>query len=167
MLPYGGTPIRDQLAAEGRLKGDVVRPDYDFLDLRLNEYHRRLDEAVSHWVHGDGASFQLNTAMHELAVMRRLVGDLDGIDLYEAALRRLTAESNEGLFRFVEETSIRFEAGDDTMLPPNAVHATCLEIVRRMLTLRNAFVEANKQRLVGALVHRDTLVGPITAPQRF
>jgi anaerobic magnesium-protoporphyrin IX monomethyl ester cyclase len=167
MLPYGGTPIRDQLAAEGRLKGDVVRPDYDFLDLRLNEYHRRLDEAVSHWVHGDGASFQLNTAMHELAVMRRLVGDLDGIDLYEAALRRLTAESNEGLFRFVEETSIRFEAGDDTMLRPNAVHATCLEIVRRMLKLRNAFVEANKQRLIGALVHRDALLGPITAPQRF
>jgi radical SAM superfamily enzyme YgiQ (UPF0313 family) len=167
MLPYGGTPIRDQLAAEGRLRGDVVRPDYDFLDLRLNEYHRRLDEAVSHWVHGDGASFQLNMAWHEVAVMRRLVGTLDGIDLYEEALRRLTAESNEGLFRFVEETSTRFEAGDDAMLQPNAVRATCLEIVDRMLGLRNAFVEANKQHLIGALVARDKMVGPITAPQRF
>jgi len=167
MLPYGGTPIRDQLAAEGRLRGDVVRPDYDFLDLRLNEYHRRLDEAVSHWVHGDGASFQLNAALHELAVMRRLVGELDGIDLYEDALRRLTAESNEGLFRFVEETSARFEIGDDSMLHPNAVRATCLELVERMLGLRNAFVEANKPHLVGALVARDRLIGPVTAPQRF
>src|SRR4051794_23730053 len=50
MLPYGGTPIRDTLRAEGRLRGDVTRPDYDFLDLRLNEYHRRLDEAGGGWV---------------------------------------------------------------------------------------------------------------------
>jgi len=137
------------------------------LDLRLNEYHRRLDEAVSHWVHGDGASFQLNMAWHEVAVMSRLVGGLDGRDLYEDALRRLTAESNEGLFRFVEETSSRFEAGDDSMLHPNAVRARCLGIVARMLDLRNAFVEANKKHLIGALVARDKMVGPITAPQRF
>ena len=29
MLPYGGTPIRDQLAQEGRLRGDLTHPDYD------------------------------------------------------------------------------------------------------------------------------------------
>jgi radical SAM superfamily enzyme YgiQ (UPF0313 family) len=167
MLPYGGTPVRDQLAGEGRLKGDVVRPDYDFLDLRLNEYHRRLDEAVSHWVHGDGASHQLNMAQHELAIVRRLVGELDGIDAYEAALRRLTAESNEGLFRFVEESSTRFEQGDDSMLYPDAVHSICLEIVGRMLELRNAFVEANRASLLGAARARSSIGGPITAPQRF
>jgi radical SAM superfamily enzyme YgiQ (UPF0313 family) len=167
MLPYGGTPVRDQLAAEGRLRGDVVQPDYDFLDPRLNEYHRRLDEAVGHWVHGDGASFQLNMVLHELAVMRRLVGELDGIDMYEAALRSLTAESNEGLFRFVEESSVRFEAGDDSMLQPDAVHGTCLDLVGRMLGLRNTFVEANRPHLIGALEGREKLRGPITAPQRF
>jgi len=32
MLPYGGTPIRDQLEKEGRLRGDLTRPDYVFLD---------------------------------------------------------------------------------------------------------------------------------------
>jgi hypothetical protein len=32
MLPYGGTPIRDRLAKEGRLRGDLTRPDYDFLE---------------------------------------------------------------------------------------------------------------------------------------
>jgi anaerobic magnesium-protoporphyrin IX monomethyl ester cyclase len=31
MLPYGGTPIRDQLQLEGRLRGNVTHPDYDFL----------------------------------------------------------------------------------------------------------------------------------------
>ena len=41
MLPYGGTPIRDLLRDEGRLRSDLTRPDYDFLDLRLNDYHQR------------------------------------------------------------------------------------------------------------------------------
>ena len=31
MLPYDGTAIKDQLSLEGRLKGDVIDPDYDFL----------------------------------------------------------------------------------------------------------------------------------------
>src|SRR4029077_18998938 len=39
MLPYGGTPIRDLLQKEGRLRGDLTHPDYEFLDVRLNEYH--------------------------------------------------------------------------------------------------------------------------------
>jgi hypothetical protein len=37
MLPYGGTPIRDQLQKEGRLRGDITRPDYVFLDPRIND----------------------------------------------------------------------------------------------------------------------------------
>jgi anaerobic magnesium-protoporphyrin IX monomethyl ester cyclase len=35
MLPYGGTPIRDRLQREGRLRGDLTHPDYVFLDLRI------------------------------------------------------------------------------------------------------------------------------------
>jgi radical SAM superfamily enzyme YgiQ (UPF0313 family) len=167
MLPYGGTPIRDQLAAEGRLRGDVVRPDYDFLDLRLNEYHRLLDDAVSYWVHGDGASYQLNGALHEYYVAQRLVGDLDGVDEYAESLRALIARSNEGLFRFVEESSVAFERGDDFPLDAQAVRRRCVRIVMEMLDLRNTFVEANKDRLVHALMARDSLRTPILTPQRF
>ena len=35
MVPYDGTPIKDQLAAQGRLRGNVCNPDYDFLDPRI------------------------------------------------------------------------------------------------------------------------------------
>ncbi len=38
MLPYGGTPVEKQLKAEGRLKGSVLKPDYDFKDPLLNWY---------------------------------------------------------------------------------------------------------------------------------
>jgi radical SAM superfamily enzyme YgiQ (UPF0313 family) len=43
MLAYGGKPIRARLAEEGRLRGDVTRPDYDFLDPRLDDFHRLLE----------------------------------------------------------------------------------------------------------------------------
>lgn len=39
MLPYGGTPVRDRLIKENRLKGSEYEPDYDFLDERLNAFY--------------------------------------------------------------------------------------------------------------------------------
>ena len=39
MLPYDGTPIKDELVRTGRLRGDVCNPDYDFLDPRLAEFY--------------------------------------------------------------------------------------------------------------------------------
>jgi radical SAM superfamily enzyme YgiQ (UPF0313 family) len=38
MLPLAGTAIEKRLADEGRLRGSAVRPDYDFLDQRLDYY---------------------------------------------------------------------------------------------------------------------------------
>ncbi|MBV8196823.1 MAG: B12-binding domain-containing radical SAM protein, partial [Candidatus Eremiobacteraeota bacterium] len=47
MVPYDGTPIKDQLAREGRLRGDVVGPDYEFLDPRLETFYREINEALN------------------------------------------------------------------------------------------------------------------------
>jgi hypothetical protein len=33
------------------LRGDLTHPDYDFLDLRINDYHRLLTRAVRPWIH--------------------------------------------------------------------------------------------------------------------
>jgi anaerobic magnesium-protoporphyrin IX monomethyl ester cyclase len=71
MLPYGGTPIRDQLAKEGRLRGDLTHPDYDFLDLRINEYHRLLNRAVRPWNHNQGLSYSLSDVADELETIER------------------------------------------------------------------------------------------------
>ena len=38
MLPYAGTPIEKSLIHDGRLKGTLSNPDYDFLDPTLNWY---------------------------------------------------------------------------------------------------------------------------------
>jgi anaerobic magnesium-protoporphyrin IX monomethyl ester cyclase len=57
MIPYDGTPIKDTLAREGRLRGDVCNPDYDFLDARLSDYYHALKRIVdvTGWIHGHRA----------------------------------------------------------------------------------------------------------------
>ena len=39
MLPYAGTPVKQQLEAEGRMLGSPFEPDYKFLDPRLDLFY--------------------------------------------------------------------------------------------------------------------------------
>jgi anaerobic magnesium-protoporphyrin IX monomethyl ester cyclase len=165
MLPYGGTPIRQRLLDEGRLRGDITHPDYEFLDPRLDVYYRRLHAAARPWLDGGGLSHELNWAREELEVARRLVGELRGVDGYARALTALTAESNAQLFSLVEDSSRAFEDEQDTSLLDAAeVSATCDQIRTRLLDLRNAFVFGNSELLV-AEVDAGAIRGPVGAPQ--
>jgi radical SAM superfamily enzyme YgiQ (UPF0313 family) len=87
MLPYGGTPIRDRLQREGRLRGDLTHPDYVFLDQRINQYHRLLSQTVRPWIYHEGLTYQLNYALDELEAVKRLVDGVQGIEDYQMALR--------------------------------------------------------------------------------
>jgi hypothetical protein len=49
MLPYDGTPVKDELEKAGRLKGDVCKPEYDFLEPRANALYRSLASLVNVW----------------------------------------------------------------------------------------------------------------------
>ena len=164
MLPYGGTPIRDQLQREGRLRGDLTHPDYVFLDVRLNEYHQMLSQIVRPWIHGEGLSYQLNYAWDELETVGRLVPSVEGIDAYRTALRSLTRESNEQLFRLVEESSSAFEAGDRSTLDLGAVRRYCEKTLTRLVGLRNSFISHNIYLLRDA-AGDNCSSGPVMAPQ--
>ena len=54
MVPYDGTPIKDELIKTGRLRGDVCNPYYDFLDPKLGEFCYDLGQVlkVTGWMHG-------------------------------------------------------------------------------------------------------------------
>jgi len=164
MLPYGGTPIRDLLAREGRLRGDLTHPDYDFLDTRLNEYYSLLNRAVSPWIHNEGLSNEFNYALGELRTMERLVPGLEQREAYEAELRALTRESNERLFRLVEASSFAFERGDRSMLDLDASRMYCERTRAKMIRVRNIFVAENIYRLMEP-VSQDCASGPVMAPQ--
>jgi len=164
MLPYGGTPIRDLLAKEGRLRGDLTRPDYDFLDLRLNEYYRLLSDAVRPWVHNHGLSNELSYAWDEVETFARLTPGLRGAGVYRAALAKLTAQANARLFRLVEESSLAFEHGDRSPLDPKPIAAYCKRTRKRLIDLRNVFVADNLTPL-SERINADCSSGPVLRPQ--
>jgi len=167
MLPYGGTPIRDRLRDEGRLRGDVKYPDYDFLDPRLNTYHALLNTAVGPWIHGSGLSHQLNWAWHEVFIIRRLIGELPGLRRFEADLAALTRRSNDVLFNFVEASSLAFEKGDNRMLLRHGLEDPRRDLGEELLTLRNDFVADNQDAMLEALMATDGIHGPVLMPQVF
>jgi anaerobic magnesium-protoporphyrin IX monomethyl ester cyclase len=164
MLPYGGTPIRDLLEKEGRLRGDLTHPDYVFLDLRLNEYHRLLSQTARPWIHNEGLSHQLNYAWDELETIARLVPAAKETEPYRDALRALTRESNEQLFRLVETTSLAFEQGERSIFDPSAVSAYCVQMDARLMELRRKFLTENVYLLMDSL-GQSCSDGPVMAPQ--
>jgi len=164
MLPYGGTPIRDLLAKEGRLRGDLTRPDYDFLDLRLNDYYRLLSDTLRPWIHNHGLSNQLSYAWDEVETFERLTPGLRGARAYRKALAKLTAQANERLFRLVEESSLAFEQGDRSLLDPKGIAAYCDRARTKLVDLRNLFV-ADNLGLLTDRINADCSSGPVLRPQ--
>jgi hypothetical protein len=164
MLPYGGTPIRDQLREDGRLRGDITRPDYLFLDPRINDFHRMLTSVVRPWIHGEGLSYQLNYVLDEMEMIRRLVPGVEGVETYRAALKLLTRRSNERLLALVEQFADSFEAGDWVMPDGEETHAYCEASIARLVELRNQFIAENICLLRDA-TDAGCPAGPVLAPQ--
>jgi hypothetical protein len=154
MVPYDGTPIKDSLAAEGRLRGDVCNPDYDFLDPRIEDFFGRVDEALNTtgWIHGLRAlSPQLKFAWNEVAVMEGLMPSLHGLGGYRERLQQITRESNETLMLVVEDlVSVCRDGAEQTFLP-DELAARCETYVDRLLEERNAYVVANQDELLAAI----------------
>lgn len=157
MVPYDGTPIKDALAAQGRLRGDVCNPDYDFLDPRLERFFTLVNEAlnVTGWIHGlEALSPQLKFAWNELAVMRGFTPSLPGLDGYEDGLRRITRESNETLMEVVEDLVAVCRDGAAQTIAPETLARGRERYVDRLLALRNGFVLEHQEALLAALPTR-------------
>jgi radical SAM superfamily enzyme YgiQ (UPF0313 family) len=163
MLPYGGTPIRDQLEAEGRLRGDVTHPDYDFLDTRLNDYYRWLHQAAAPWISDDGLSHEFNWALEELEIVARLLPDAQGVEDYRRSLRAIVATSNHALFQLVEESSVLFESEQLASFDRRERLGAMKLLREEMLEARNAFVADNLSGLMES-TDVEAIRGPVLAP---
>ena len=155
MIPYDGTPIKDELARVGRLRGDVLNPDYDFLDPRLEVFFREVNEAlnVTGWIHGMKAlSPQLKFAWTETAIMERLTPSLPGLGEYKEKLRGITRASNEVLMEVVEELVEQCRRGATSSSISNSLLiAQCHGFVEDLLRERNDFVLSNQGDLLRVL----------------
>jgi anaerobic magnesium-protoporphyrin IX monomethyl ester cyclase len=157
MIPYDGTPIKDELARQGRLRGDVVSPDYDFLDPKVTEFYQGLGGVMAKtgWIHGiDALSQELAFAEVEEAVMERLFPVLDGIKEYRRTLRDIIRRSNEVLFQVVEDMCESYDQGRPHRWSAEELHEQCQGFMESFLSERNAFVLRHQDTLLEALGHR-------------
>jgi hypothetical protein len=106
----------------------------------------------------------MNYAWDEFEALRRLVPGVVGTDVYTAGLRALVMESNEQLFRLVEESASAFEQGDRSPLDPGAILAYCKKMEARLIRMRNDFISENIPSLVDA-ASLDCASGPVMTPQ--
>jgi len=152
MLPYAGTPIEQQLAKEGRLRGSVENPDYDFLDARLNSFFEELNGLVAHWINGaNSLANQLNFAWQEYWVIRRLFPPVAGLQEYERLLRSVTHRSNGYLLDLVNRVCDQFEGGRGCIASPAEVQAKSRSFSEQLLADRDAFILRNQQTLLDSL----------------
>lgn len=154
MLPYDGTPIKDELVRTGRLHGDVCNPDYDFLDPRLADFYDGLTNLVNvrGWIHGfEALTIQMTWAWHEFATMQRLFPDLPGISRYEKSLRRITKESNSLLLQVVEDLSYVFSDGRENPWSADEVEKKRQRFLEDLLKIRNTFVYRHQRILLDTL----------------
>lgn len=154
MLPYDGTPIKEQLAATGRLRGDVCNPDYEFLDPRVGACYEALAHIVNvtGWIHGYRAlSPQLSWAWNEVAVLERLFPTLPDLPAYKQALRRITGASNNLLFQVVEDTADAYAAGGTSSWSAAALEQRCQAFLADLLQERNSFIARNQKVLLEQL----------------
>jgi radical SAM superfamily enzyme YgiQ (UPF0313 family) len=160
MLPYDGTPIKDELVRTGRLRGDVCNPDYDFLDPRIGEFYEALTNLVSltGWIHGlKAVTSQLTWAWHEVATIERLFPVLPGMEAYQETLRGITKESNDLLLRVVEDLSYQFSDNKPANWTPEIVEQAREHFLDQLLRERDAFVYANEEILIDTLQQDGTL----------
>jgi anaerobic magnesium-protoporphyrin IX monomethyl ester cyclase len=160
MLPYDGTPIKDELKAAGRLKGDVCDPDYDYLDPRVDDYFAALTGLLrlTGWIHGNpGLSPQLKFAWNEYGIMERLFPALSDIQAYKAALKAVTAASNEMLFQVIEDISYAITEGRPHGWTSARLRDEGARFIGQFREARDGFVLRNQSVFLEALAERETV----------
>jgi anaerobic magnesium-protoporphyrin IX monomethyl ester cyclase len=160
MLPYDGTPIKDELKAAGRLKGDVCDPDYDYLDPRVDDYFAALTGLLrlTGWIHGNpGLSPQLKFAWNEYGIMERLFPALHDILDYKAALMAVTAASNEMLFQVIEDISYAITEGRPHRWTPARLKDEGARFIGQFRQARDGFVMRNQTVFREALAEREAV----------
>jgi anaerobic magnesium-protoporphyrin IX monomethyl ester cyclase len=112
MIPYAETDIERRLANDGRLKGSIVNPDYDFLDPRLNDYWEFMRRSFHEWVFmNTGTLARLRWHRFEVSILERLYPHAKGIPEYKGFLRSITASFNGLFFRIAENAASIIQDG--------------------------------------------------------
>lgn len=94
MLPYAGTPIEVQLRQDGRLKGTINHPDYDFIDPQLDWYAFLVQQIFAQRnFSSNGLQVCLQEANFNERLVRAVEKDKSSED-YRTPLKKLISRAN-------------------------------------------------------------------------
>jgi radical SAM superfamily enzyme YgiQ (UPF0313 family) len=154
MVPYDGTPIKDDLERTGRLRGDVAKPFYDFLDPRLDDFYAEVIRMVdvTGWTHGYGAlSPALNFAWEEISILEQLFPALTGFEEYRRAIQQVTSESNLALIQIVEDLSYVYSHGRENPWSPGELRSRSSAFTDRLIATRDEFILRHQDSILESL----------------
>ncbi len=159
MLPYDGTPIKEELIKTGRFKGDITRPDYDFLDPRMGEYFDELSQLTFSWVNGmEAPNHQLNTFWHELTILKHLYPPAEGLEEYTKFLHDNTHQYNDTMLATLEQIVETYELGVCTRSRYPLHFLDRHQFLSNLERGRNAFIYQNQEMMLKALAKEGALV---------
>lgn len=125
MLPYAGTPVEAQLAAEGRLRGSDFQPDYSFLDPRLDAFYDWMIQTFHRRnFTSEGLCHVLRYLMFEARL--RLRGREPGAARTLPVLQYLTARANQIAFRVLRAGLDHVEAMPSGRVRPDDEYLAAL-----------------------------------------
>lgn len=114
MLPLAGTAIEKRLADEGRLTGNDIRPDYEFIDQRLDYYALFVMLSFSDRnSHPNGLVEQLRQAYFDCMVARTFEQG-PWVERYRKELTNLIDRANRSILDAIEQALILVEGLSDS-----------------------------------------------------
>ncbi|MFA5269333.1 MAG: radical SAM protein [Methanoregula sp.] len=128
MLPYSGTDILHNLRQEGRLKGTLISPGYNFLDPCMNVCDWFVVESISSTFGDRGLTTLLKYLKFDSIVLSRFFADNYNTKKYAQILRDFTMENNELVLSTLEK-GIGF-IRDRRLCSPGEDDGTLEELIR-------------------------------------
>jgi anaerobic magnesium-protoporphyrin IX monomethyl ester cyclase len=113
MFPYAGTPIARKLEDEGRLRGTLASPDYEYEDRRVSLLQAFFSQAF-HFRNFEGAGLvsRLRTAKFDAAIVEKFFyGEYDA-EAYAESVRELIKRDNAEVLETMS-LAVRFAAERD------------------------------------------------------
>jgi anaerobic magnesium-protoporphyrin IX monomethyl ester cyclase len=113
MFPYAGTPIARKLEDEGRLRGTLASPDYEYEDRRVSLLQAFFSQAF-HFRNFEGAGLvnRLRTAKFDAAIVEKFFGGEYDADAYTESVRELIKRDNAEVLETMS-LAVRFAAERD------------------------------------------------------
>ncbi len=112
VMPYYETRLEKELIKQGRLKKTLGIRDYDFTDVKMNNFYDFVSDSFSDWLNSNYGLHNICSWMRNyLLVYKAFFGENEAYAGIEKYFRGIVSRSNNFLISTHRELSLYFESG--------------------------------------------------------